>query len=81
MLWILLSDTASTLSYTNRNFLDGDCAAVLEMVAEDNTGRGDWSVHQKVRRNWKEPSLTSEAKWAQLEDQIARLQQGNQAGQ
>ena len=64
-----------------QKFLDGDCAAVLEMIAEDDTGRGDWSVHRKVRRKWKEPSLTSEAKWAQLEDQIARLQQGNQAGQ
>jgi hypothetical protein len=64
-----------------QKLLDGDCAAVLEMIAEDDTGDGDWSVHKEVRRNWREPSLTSEAKWAVLEDQIAMLQQGSQVGQ
>jgi hypothetical protein len=64
-----------------QKLLDGDCAAVLEMIAEDDTGKGDWSVHQNVRRNWKEPDLTSEAKWEVLEDQIVKLRQGSQVGQ
>ena len=64
-----------------QKLLDGDCSAVLEMIAEDDTGKGDWSVHRNVRRNWKEPGLTSEAKWGVLEDQIVKLQQGSQVGQ
>jgi hypothetical protein len=64
-----------------QKLLDGDCATVLGMIAEDDTGKGDWSVHRNVRRNWKEPGLTSEAKWEVLEDQIVKLQQGSQVGQ
>jgi hypothetical protein len=64
-----------------QKLLDGDCAAVLEMIAEDDKGKGDWLVHQKVRRKWKEPGLTSEAKWAELDDQIVKLQQGSKIGQ
>jgi hypothetical protein len=64
-----------------QKLLDGDCAPVLEMIVKDDAGEGGLSVHQKVRRNWKEPSLTSEAKWAVLEDEITKLQQGSQVGQ
>jgi len=59
-----------------QDFLRDDSAAVLDMVAKDDSGKGDWGVRRKVRKCWGRGDLSSEEKWAELESEVARLEQG-----
>jgi hypothetical protein len=64
-----------------QNMLEDDCTSLLGMIAKDDSGKGDWSVHRKVTKAWKNAKLNSEEKWAVLEQEIANLEEGRQVGQ
>lgn len=64
-----------------QKILDDDCDRILQMVAKDDSGKGDWGVYRKVRECWRKSELSSKDKWAMLESEIERLRQGGQSGQ
>lgn len=64
-----------------QNFLCSDPTATLDMIAKDDSGKGDWGVRRKVKKKWEEIGTNSEEKWALFESEIKRLSEGKDVGQ
>jgi hypothetical protein len=60
-----------------QKFLDKDSAATLAMIARDGSGKGDWGVYRKLKKNWEEVGASSKEKWATFEGEIKRLSEGD----